>query len=532
MTQSSLVRRSTAFVALGLAASLALSACSGSSGAAETESSSSAVADLSLSIAGSIPNSLDPDPKEGVSAKSPLVNTVGYLYSYNGVEGETATIDDLRPDMATAMEPSEDGLTWNVTLREGVLSPAGNELTTADVKWSIDRAFANGAGVSSTLKTAGIDPANPITVEDDYTFSFNLLQPNSLFLVNISGFGILDSATYEANATADDPWATAWATTNVAGFGPYAVTSFEPGQQMVYDRNDGYWGEPSDVKTVTSVNVPDASTRLTSLLSGDIDMGGVGLTDLAQFEGSTTAKGYTSTGGTLVYMLFNLNSEKVADLDTRRAISYAIDREAINDTAYLGQAQVVTGCTPTSWGGTENELDPDTTADVAAAKKLFSGTETIDLGVAVTSAGQEETARIVQANLAEIGITVNIQAYSSGSTFLADMNAGKLDAWMMLRYPGIQETGSYFDTYFSSDSVYNVMGYSSSDFDALVQDANTADAESRAGYVEDLCGMFDEDLPAANVMLVPSASAASLRLTNNVQLPDATTVLYNLKAAE
>jgi peptide/nickel transport system substrate-binding protein len=532
MRHVSPARRAVPLLALGLAAVLTLTACGGGGDTAAPDASSDSVADLSLSIAGSVPNSLDPDPAEGVAAKSPLVNTVGYLVSYNGVEGETATLEDLRPDMAESIEPSEDGLTWNVVLRKGALSSAGNELTTADVQWSIDRAIANDAGVASTLRNAGIDLANPITVEDDYTFAFNLQQPNSLFLALMSGFGILDSAVYEENATDDDPWATTWASTNVSGFGPYAVTSFEPGQQIVYERNEGYWAGPSDVKKVTAVNVPDPSTRLTSMLSGDLDMSGISLTDVSQFEGSTDAKAYTSTGGTLLYMLFNLKSEKVADADTRRAISYAIDRDAVNDTAYLGEAQVVTKCTPEAWGGVPNELDPSSGSDLDAAEELFSGTETLELGVAATSAGQEEAARIIQANLAEIGITVNINSYASGSTFLADMNAGKLDAWMMLRYPGIQETGSYFTTYFTSDSVYNVMGYSSSEFDELAEQSSITSGEERASAVEDLCNLFVEDIPAANIMLVPSASAASLSLTNNVQLPDATTVLYNLRAAE
>jgi peptide/nickel transport system substrate-binding protein len=532
MRHPSSARRAASFLALGAAAALALSACSSAGDSAAPEESSDSVADLALSISGSVPNSLDPDPKEGVAAKSPLVNTVGYLVSYNGVEGETATIDDLRPDMAESIEPSEDGLSWDVKLREGTLSPAGNELTTADVEWTIDRAIANGAGVASTLRNSGIDLEDPITIEDENTFTFNLEQPNSLFLVNISGLGILDSAVYEENATADDPWATTWATTNVAGFGPYAVTSFEPGQQIVYERNDGYWAGPSDVKKVTSVNVPDASTRLTSMLSGDLDMAGISLTDISQFDGSTTAKAYTSTGGTLLYMLFNMKSDKVSEVDTRRAISYAIDREAVNDTAYLGEAEVVTQCTPERWGGVANELDPSPQSDLDAAEDLFSGSETLELGVAATSAGQEEAARVIQANLAEIGITVNINAYASGSTFLADMNAGKLDAWMMLRYPGIQETGWYFGNFFTSDSVYNVMGFSNSEFDELAEEAAITSGDERTTAVTDLCNLFVEEIPAANIMLVPSASAASLTLTNNVQVPDGTTVLYNLQAAE
>jgi ABC-type transport system substrate-binding protein len=524
-------------VASFLTSALALTACGGTQEtAASTESG--AVADLSIAFAqSSAPTILDPDPTEGTTTKTPLVNVMGYFFSFNGVEGESVGLDDLVPDLATDLTTSEDGLTQTVTLRKGVLSAAGNEFTTKDVEWTLNRAIEHGAGVLGNIKQTNLDMANPITVVDDYTVEFHLTDPNSLFKNLISSIGWLDSTDITENAGDADPWGDEYLKTHTASFGPYYVTDFTPGERVVYSRNDNYWQGPSDVATATLVLIPDGSTRLQSTLSGEVDVAWIDLSAKDQLDASTVVDNWVQPGGSAATLSFDFGTSAMQDVSLRRAINWALDRDAINEAGYGGNVEPTPTCAPTAWGGTENEYsaasaEPDVER---ALKELedYSGPTDLTLSVLVSASGAEEVARVVQSNLAEIGLNVTINASSAYTTYLADIAAHKNDMVLYQSYPAIQDAGFYFQTFWTTGSVYNPFGYSNEAFDTAVSNASGAlDPEERASYIEEACAIFSEDAAAAQTVAAGNLVAVNKRLTNYVNLPDATVNLYNIKSAE
>jgi peptide/nickel transport system substrate-binding protein len=522
-----------------LAFALALTACGG--GAATPDASGGedgAVADLSIAFAqSSAPTIFDPDPTEGTSTKTPFVNVMGYFFSFNGSEGESVGLDDLLPDLATDLTTSDDGLTQTVTLREGVKSAAGNEFTTKDVEWTINRAIEHGAGVLGNITQTNLDMSDPITIVDDYTVEFHLTAPNSLFKNLISNIGWLDSTDITENAGEGDPWGDEYLKTRSASFGPYYVTDFTPGERVVYSRNDNYWQGPSDVKTATLVLIQDGSTRLQSTLSGEVDVAWIDLSAKDQLDASAVVGNWVQPGGSAATLSFDHATDAMQDVSLRRAISWALDREAINEAGYSGNAIPTTSCVPSDWGGTENEFTPaSTAADVERAKaelEDYTGPTDLSLSVLSTSAGGEEVSRVVQSNLAEIGLNVTINASSAYTTYLADIQAHKNDMVLYVNYPAIQDAGFYFQNFWKTGSVYNPFGYASEEFDAAVTKASGAlDPAERTGYIDEACAIFSEDAATALLVNAGNLVAVNKRLTNYVNLPDATVNLYNIKSAE
>lgn len=536
-----LVRRRpvrTALAASSLAFALALTACSGSAQSADSSATDDATADLSISFAqSSAPTILDPDPIEGTTTKTPLVNVMGYFFSFNGVTGESVGLGDLLPDLATEITASEDGLTQTVTLREGVISAQGNEFTTADVQWTLDRAIAHNSGVIGNIKQTNLDMSNPITIIDDYTVEFHLTAPNSLFKNLISNVGWFDSTDITTNAEAGDTWGDEYLKTRSASFGPYYVSDFTPGERVVYTRNDDYWKGPSDVETATLVLVADSSTRLQSTLSGEIDVAWIDLSAKDQLDASTVVNNWVQPGGSAPSLSFDFNSSAMQDVSLRRAITWALDRDAINDAGYGGNASPTVTCVPAVWGGTENDYTPvDADADLERAKAElagYTGPTDLTLSVLVTTAGQEEVARVVQSNLAELGLNVTINASSAYTTYLADIQAHKNDMVLYSRYPAIQDAGFYFQNFWKTGSVYNPFGYASTAFDTAVSNASgSLDEATRTEYVDEACGIFSEDAASAQLVTAGNLVAVNARLTNYVNLPDATVNLYNIQSAE
>src|SRR5262249_12620782 len=134
--------------------------------------------------------------------------------------------EDLQPRLAIKWTHSDDFRTWDVELRHGVKSHFGNELTSADVKWSWDRVYAlKGVGLWRSRRLGGLDSSDNVTVTGKYTLQFQLPNPNPefpqywVFATN----NVFDSTEAQKHATANDPWAQEWLAKNVAGFGAFSI---------------------------------------------------------------------------------------------------------------------------------------------------------------------------------------------------------------------------------------------------------------------------------------------------------------------
>lgn len=356
------------------------------------------------------------DPARGYTQTTGIINRVTYETLVTFPDENAGSIEPL---LATEWSISEDGLTYTFQLREDVWFASGNPLTAADVVFSINR-LKNVQGSPSFL-TNGIES---VVAEGDHTVVFTLNSPNPAFLANVANnaFSVVDSATVienggtDAEDAASTDTAEAYLNSTSAGTGPYVLEEWEPQVRTVLVRNENYWGEQPYFDRVIIANIPEAATQQAALQSGEIDLA-LDLTSdqIASLEGAEGITISSNPGNIVHFLLMNRDPEiggPVSDPLVAHAIRLALD--------YEGYTELWGGITPattmayglfTAWGP-ERAL----TRDLDAARELLAQAGYPD-GFEITldyptftfqGVNMDTNAQKIQADLAEVGITVNL----------------------------------------------------------------------------------------------------------------------------
>lgn len=126
-----------------------------------------------------------------------------------------------------------------------------------------------------------------------------------------------------------------------AGTGPYSVAEFVPGERLVWERHDGFWGDPAPFERVTVRRIPEMASRITALKSGEVDLiTNIPPDQLSLFEGDPEVKAEGSVTPLFHVMIMNMNHPQMRDPRIRRALSLAIDRDLLDEALWLGKAVV------------------------------------------------------------------------------------------------------------------------------------------------------------------------------------------------
>ncbi|MBA3324991.1 MAG: ABC transporter substrate-binding protein [Rhodobacteraceae bacterium] len=261
------------------------------------------------------------DPTAGAAA---AIDEVVYA---NVFEGLTRFGPDgaILPALAESWEIAPDGLSWVFNLRPGVTFHDGVAMTAEDVVFSFDRAMAEG---SLNAQKALFEGINEVTAIDDVTVEIGLDAPKGDLLFNLAwGDAVIVSpATAETNTT--DP----------VGTGPFRFGQWVQGDRVELTRNPDYWGEPAQLEEVVFQFIADPTAAFAAMMAGDVDAFPVfpAPENLAQFEADPRFKVIVgSTEGETILAMNNARPP-FDDVRVRRAISMAIDREAIVDGAMFG----------------------------------------------------------------------------------------------------------------------------------------------------------------------------------------------------
>lgn len=392
-------------LALGAYSPLAalLAACGESNEVTDADGEPISAADLEelIYLAEDVPAGLDWD---GPSAAIPIAQFgmeqfYGRLVRYTLSERDDGVLmpdfGQLEGELAESWE--QDGLEWTFRLRQGVMSCVGNEMTADDVVWTFARAKSvSGAApiawfllnVASVMTAdtlaedatpADREIADEIEKVDDYTVIIRQFEPNLLFprVLAIFGLPIVDSTEALARATEEDPWAHEWMNSQgAAGFGPYCLASWDKEQEMVFEANPS-WDQadliPPRFQRITLRKVPSASTRTSSLLSGDAHIT-TNLTsrDFAEIrdEGGDTARVLGVLGNENTFLHMNFSVPPFDNIALRQAIAHAVPYDAIIEAGYFGQAERWNGIVPPSYPGFKEIARYDT--DLDRARELLA----------------------------------------------------------------------------------------------------------------------------------------------------------------
>lgn len=363
------------------AGALLLAACGGGSDGGSSSGGAVNATELTY-LAEDIPAGLDWDgPTAAIPATQfGMEQLYGRLVRYALTDRGDGVLlpdyDQLVGELAESYE--QDGLEWTFKLREGIVSCAGNELTSDDVVWTFERAKSVGGAapiawfllnVGSVMDPSPLAPdATPedrqlsgeIERIDEYTFKIRQFEPNQLFpaVLAIFGLGIVDRAEALRHTTPDDPFAHSWMNTEgAAGFGPYCLESWDKEQEIVFTANPN-WNLPAltipEFQRVRMARVPSPSTRTSSLLSGAAELTTT-LTsrDFLQIknEGGDTARVFGVIGNENTFLHMNFSVPPFDNIKLRQAIAYAIPYDDIIEVGYFGAAQKWNGIVPPTYPG-------------------------------------------------------------------------------------------------------------------------------------------------------------------------------------
>lgn len=228
---------------------------------------------------------------------------------------------EIRPWLATGWEVSADRTRYIFRLREGVSFSDGHPFDADTAKFSIDRVrtdWTNGI-------RAGMDVVESTEVLDPHTLQVNLSRPSNQWLWNMgTAIGAMMSPT-GIDTLATDP----------VGTGPYVLSHWSPGSAIGFTARPDYWGEPAHNDAATIRYFSDASATTNALQSGDVDL----IWSMQAPEQLSVLDDFAvEVGTTNGELLLSMNNRRAPfdDVRVRQAVAFAVDRQAVIDTALEG----------------------------------------------------------------------------------------------------------------------------------------------------------------------------------------------------
>lgn len=345
---------------------------------------------------------------------------LGGVYDHLILLNQDGTMDYR---LAESVEVSEGGQVYTMKIREGVKWHDGEEVTADDVVFSwmcvIDGRLD--VGVSAGLYIDG----EPILVEkiDEYTVKFTGPRPSNVYL---SALGLMYVIPEHIFANAED-LNTCDENQLGIGYGPYKVVEHVPGERLLVERFDDYYGDKPHYKYVEYRIMPDYTAQEVAFLNGEIDYFMIQDAEtLAKYEADPNYNVYTFTEGRVNYMQINQNSPIFADAKAREAVCLALNFDEIVAGAYGSEklAKAATGTVICAGEIYYNEDLPNYQQDTARAAELAkeSGLDQVTLKLIYNTgrANMENVALIIQQQLASAGITAEVVAQDS-STHLGQL---------------------------------------------------------------------------------------------------------------
>ncbi len=436
-------------------------------------------------------DSLDPDYMTAAGTKEVLFNMFEGLV-------KPASSGEIVPAVASAVDKSEDGLTYVFTLRQGVKFHNGDPVTTQDVVYSIDRR-RNGEDQAAQLAALAVIAD---VQADEETVTVTLTEPSNEFLAFLMNAYILP-AGYDKQETAP------------VGTGPYKFVSRSVQDNMVLERFEDYWGTPGKLDRVTFKVLENAEGLVLGLQSGALDV-------VAHMSSDQTVQlkdgEFSILEGSmnLVQALYLNNAEKpFDDVRVRQALCYAVDKQAVIDLAFNGYGiPLGTSMFPSFEKYYDESLTDYYSYDPAKAKELLAEAgypNGFDMTITVPSnyTPHVNTATVLVELLREVGVNVTVQPVDWG-TWLDEVYGQRKFQSTITGLTSDNMTARKLLERFGSTVGNNFTNYSNAEYDEILAQAlSAADEEQQTELYRALERNLTEN--AANVYLQDMADLVAVR---------------------
>ena len=420
--------------------------------------------------------------------------------------------------LATDWAPSaDDPNVWVFNLRQGVKYHDGADFTAEDVVFSFERAKQPNSDMKELIGSIV-----EVRAVDDFTVEIVTDGPNPILPSNLTNLFIMDKGWTEANNTVNvqdfEGGEITFATTNTNGTGPYKLVSREPDVKTVMARNDDYWGRdqfPMEVTEIVYTPIQNAATRVAALLSGEVNfLQDMPVQDLARVDAADGLVVKKAPQNRVIFFGMNQGADDLeadnvdgknplADVRVRKAMSMAINRDAIQQVVMRGQSQPAGMIAPPFVNGWTEAMDAESSTDIEAAKAMMAEAGYGD-GFSIRLdcpndryINDEGICQAAVGMLGQIGITVNLDAIPKAQHF-PKITDGKTDFYMLGWGVPTYDSEYIFNflVHGREDSIgtWNGTGFDNDDVDAKIKSlASNTDLDARNADIADIWRVVQDE---------------------------------------
>lgn len=422
------------------------------------------------------------------------------------------------PDLATDWEVSEDGLAITFHLRDDVHWHDGEKVTSKDVKYTFDYIKGNPTYFMSTR----LQLVDSIETPDDYTVVFNMVQPDVSFIADLGWYAtfILPEHIYNNG----QPWEDNPAAKEPIGSGPFKFVEHKQGESVTLVANDDYHeGRPKLDKLIFSI-IPDESTAVQALVNGEIDvLEAVPAANVDELMANPNIRMEINEYPSPMRIIFNMDNETLKDVNLRRAIATAINREEISEKIFNGIQKPEYNYYPSLIEWATNSEDTAPKFNIEEARRILEeagyvqdadGFYVRGLTIDVFEGyGYPDTAKLIAATLAQAGIELTVQVHEFNAwdqkvavqrDFMLEMQGGFMgpDPHALYKRLGTGQAG-------------NLGNYSNAEFDELCLKAITiGDMKERAKLYKQAQAILAEEIPYIPLVAYAAYDANNAKFIN------------------
>ncbi len=408
----------------------------------------------------------------------------------------------IQPQLATNYTVSSDGLVYTIKLRRGVRFHDGTPFNASAVKFTFEKLL----DPNIVMPTRGyLKPLKEVRVIDDYTVEFRLKQPYAPFIgvLAMGSMAIFSPSSFQklGDKVSKEPQG--------LGTGPYKFSQWIRGEKIVLVRNDDYWGPKPFFDKVVFYVIPDAQTREAKLLSGELDLIiQPPSADIQRLENQPHIVVLKTLSTRVMYIGINTQYGPLRDKKVRKALNYAVDKEALIKNVLFGLGGEMDSPLPSFSIGYRRlpaySYDPDKARELLKEAGYPNGFKITLYTPVGRYLFDKEVAQAIGQYLRDVGLDVEVKPVADWPTYvhmvLAPLNKTELQLFLLGWAPTIPDPHFYLYQRFHSSQWpphgFNNFFYKNPEVDRLLDEGvKTPDEAKRDGIYAEASRLIWDDAP-------------------------------------
>ena len=382
------------------------------------------------------------------------------------------------------------GTRWVFKLKKGVKFHNGAPLTSRDVAYSVERMRDEKGG---SLQSSNFKDVTEIQTPDDQTVIFVTKQPLAIFLDRLRNRFIVSKI-------AGDKFGDQWFE-NPIGTGPYKFISFQRGGNLVFTRNDDYWGGKAQIKDIVFRKVTEDGARLAALESGQADfINDVPVHEVSRLERHPRIRVDRIEGLEMYFLMMNVAYKPFDNKLVRQAVNYSIDAVSIVRNIFDGLGYPTPGPIGANVVGADTTLkrypyDPQKSKQLLAQAGYANGCDVQLYYSAGRYPKDREVCQVAAAQMVKGGFRVELISQEWALFWGPEgVNGGKLPFYYNNR-GSLTDADTFYDQYFRTGTTKRC-NYSNPAFDKLIdEEQRTADNKKRITLLQQAGKILMNDAP-------------------------------------